>query len=284
MLYFFLWFFIIYAFLGWCSEVAFAAFKERRFVNRGFLNGVVCPIYGFGVVIVILILTPLRDNLLMLFFGSVLLTSALEWLTGFVLEKVFHNKWWDYSDMPLNLNGYVCLRFSLMWGVACVFIMTIFHPLVYKLVDIIPIYIGRVFLAVFYITLLADSLATITTIMNFNRRLKEIDEIAGKLKLASNEIGENISEDVISMMEKGERIKENIYTIKEGIEDRKTAIAMEVTERKGLISENLKERKENILLLREKYENLLSKRSFSHKRLLKAFPTLEELKKKLLGK
>ena len=118
--------FFIYAFLGWCTEVAFAAFKEHRFVNRGFLNGPICPVYGFGVVAVIHFLTPLRSNLLLLYLGSAILVTAIEWLTGFILEKVFHNKWWDYSNMPLNLNGYVCLLFSLIWGVFCVFIVDVF--------------------------------------------------------------------------------------------------------------------------------------------------------------
>ena len=81
-MYQFLWIFFAYAFLGWCTEVCYAALVTGRFVNRGFLNGPVCPIYGFGVVIVLLFLEPLKHNLLLLFLGSVLLTSALEWLTG----------------------------------------------------------------------------------------------------------------------------------------------------------------------------------------------------------
>ena len=102
MLYRFLWIFFIYAFLGWCTEVSYAALVTGKFVNRGFLNGPVCPVYGFGVVIVLAGLAPLEENLLLLFLGSVALTSSLEWLTGFVLEKLFHQQWWDYSDQPLT--------------------------------------------------------------------------------------------------------------------------------------------------------------------------------------
>lgn len=107
------WIFIIYAFIGWCTEVSYAALDRGIFVNRGFLNGPYCPIYGCGVVIVVAALTPLKDNLLILFAGSFLLTSILEYITGFILEKVFHNKWWDYSNKPFNLHGYVCLKFSI---------------------------------------------------------------------------------------------------------------------------------------------------------------------------
>ena len=82
------WMFFFYAFLGWCAEVAYAAVRRGKFVNRGFLNGPVCPIYGFGLVTVILLLSPLSEKLVLLFLGSVVLTSTLEFLTGWVLETL----------------------------------------------------------------------------------------------------------------------------------------------------------------------------------------------------
>ena len=114
-MYYLLWFFFIYAFLGWCTEVCFVALKTGTFVNRGFLNGPVCPIYGFGALVVLTALEPLRDHLLLLFLGSMALTSLLEYLTGLLLEKLFYQRWWDYSDEPFNVGGYICLRFSLIY-------------------------------------------------------------------------------------------------------------------------------------------------------------------------
>ena len=103
-LYEIIWIFLIYAFLGWCTEVAYAALDIGKFVNRGFLNGPCCPVYGFGVLIVVGILTPLKDNLLILFTGSVLLTTVLEYITGWILEKAFHNKWWDcFRNIFINI-------------------------------------------------------------------------------------------------------------------------------------------------------------------------------------
>ena len=113
-MYQFLWIFFVYAFLGWCTEVSYAALRTGKFVNRGFLNGPVCPIYGCGVVVVLVGLTPLKGNFVLLFLGSVVLTSVLELATGFVLEKLFRQRWWDYSDKPFNLGGYICLEFSIM--------------------------------------------------------------------------------------------------------------------------------------------------------------------------
>ena len=105
MAYTYLWCFFIYAFLGWCGEVLYAAAIERRFVNRGFLSGPVCPIYGLGVVLISYVMRPFGGNLAALMLGSIVLGSALEWLAGYLLEKIFRQKWWDYSDEPLRLWG-----------------------------------------------------------------------------------------------------------------------------------------------------------------------------------
>ena len=101
------WYFVIYAVLGWVVEVCFCSIKTGSFVNRGFLNGPVCPIYGFGMVAVLVCLWPLRNSMLVLYVGAVVLTSALELTTGWVLKKLFHTSWWDYSDMRFNLGGYI---------------------------------------------------------------------------------------------------------------------------------------------------------------------------------
>lgn len=239
-LYEFLWFFAVYAFLGWCVEVAYAAMCEGRFVNRGFLNGPYCPIYGFGVVLVIGLLTPLRTNGLLLFAGSVVLTSALEWLTGFVLEKVFHDKWWDYSDVPFNLNGYICLKFSILWGFACVFILEVFHPTVEALVDLIPRKLGWPLIVLLLIGFFADACVTAVSILRLNRRLKHMEEIAEKLKEVSDHLGGEISENVLELMEKQDEWKEKA-----------------------------EERKQK---MQEEYEELAQRRSYIHDRLFRAYP------------
>ena len=133
------WIFIMYAFVGWCCEVIFAALCDGKFVNRGFLAGPVCPIYGFGVLIVVCVLNPIKDNIFVLFIGSVLLTSALEFAAGWALERFLHQKWWDYTDIPFNIKGYVCLKFSLLWGLACVFVVKLVHPTLFALVMKIPV-------------------------------------------------------------------------------------------------------------------------------------------------
>lgn len=262
------WYFFAYAFLGWCCEVCFAAAKDGKFVNRGFLNGPVCPIYGFGVVIVVELLTPVKENLFLLFVCSVLLTSALEWVTGFVLEKVFHQKWWDYSDMPFNLGGYVCLLFSLIWGLACVLIMDVIHPMVAGLIHMIPHTLGVVLLVVLTVLLLCDLAATVSAIAKLNRRLVQMDELAAKIRAASDELGENLAEGMLTLTERGEALRENL-------EEKRSAREEEQAERKAARADALRRRRAALEELRQANEDLLNTLHFGQRRLLRAFPRMK---------
>ena len=199
-------YFFIYAFFGWCVEVCFAAFKHGTFVNRGFLNGPVCPIYGVGVCIVVLILSPLKHNFLLLFLGSVLLTSALEWLTGFVLEKVFHQKWWDYSDKKHNYKGYICLEISILWGLGCVLMVNVAQPLIERVVAYIPYTFGNIMIVVIFLIIISDLIASICEVQNLNNRLKQIDQLSNLLHDKSIALGENISDEVLELKAKYDKL------------------------------------------------------------------------------
>ena len=262
------WIFIIYAFIGWCTEVSYAALDTGKFVNRGFLNGPYCPIYGCGVVIVVAILTPLKENLLILFAGSFLLTSVLEYITGYILEKVFHNKWWDYSDKPFNIKGYVCLKFSIYWGLACTFIMDIIHPIIYAAIRFIPFVLGVVLLSVIICVFAADCIITVTTILKFNKRLKIMDEMAASIHRLSDEIGENIYENVMDVIEKSEEFQEThvelmdkISETKENISELPQTAKMKLAETTGAAKDKLAETKENISELPQTAKNKLAEKA-----------------------
>jgi len=292
-----LWLFFIYAFIGWCTEVVYAASDTGKFVNRGFLNGPICPVYGFGVLIVIYLLAPLKDNLILLFIGSVILTSVLEWLTGWALEKIFHQKWWDYSDFPFNISGYICLKFSLMWGIACLLIMNVIHPIIYNLITLIDIRIGNVIISMLLAYIAIDFTATVQSILKLNKQLKQINEIAANIRNISDEIGEKFSTDSISIMEKGEKLKNIIEERKteaeDAIEETKLKANEFIEEQKTLFSEKLEKYKTITFEMKENREELINKSFFGQKRLLHAFPkmksnrykeALEELKDKILNK
>ena len=246
-----LWIFIVYAVIGWCSEVAYAALDTGKFVNRGFLNGPYCPIYGFGISLVIVVLTPLKENLLILYIGSVILTSVIEYITGYLLEKVFHNKWWDYSDKPYNIKGYICLKFSLFWGFACTFIVLILHPIIYGIIKIVPFLIGVIIL----------------TVVKFNERLKRMNEIAQRIHHLSDEVGENIYENVTEALEKKEKFEEEHEEQIVKIAEKKENIRLGAEVRKI-------EGRMEIERLKEQYRNMLEEKINGHNRLMKAFPKM----------
>lgn len=281
MLYHALWVFFIYAFLGWCTEVSYAATKTGKFVSRGFLNGPWCPIYGFGVVIVLAFLEPLKDNLFLLFLGSVVLTSALEWLTGFLLEKLFAQRWWDYSDEPFNLSGYICLRFSLAWGFACLFVVKLLHPTVLLFIRLIPHLVGLVLLGVLMVVMAIDLAATVSAIAKLNRRLALIDELAGRIREASNDFGEDLAERVLDAAEKGADWREDLEEISDRLAQRREELSDDLDELKDDFQARLDARKaqnrQQLQEWKDSVQALMDKESFGQKRLLKAFPSLRSL-------
>lgn len=241
MLYTYLYCFFIYAFLGWCGEVLYAAAIEKRFVNRGFLNGPVCPIYGVGVALIALFMGPFAESPLMLFLGSMILGTALEWTAGFLLEKIFHQKWWDYSHEPHNMNGYVCLKFSVLWGFAGAFVVRFIVPSTSSLVHLMPRTLGWALLAVMGGLMAADLAVTVVAIIGLNRKLKMLELVAARLREGSNKLGNELYGRAVSA--------------------KKTAELLQLDAEK----------------LRERYEKSLHS-NVLHRRLLKAFPDLKSLR------
>ena len=282
MLYHILWIFFIYAFLGWCTEVSYAATKTGRFVNRGFLNGPWCPIYGLGVVIVLSFLEPLKNNLPLLFLGSVVLTSALEWLTGFLLEKLFAQRWWDYSNEPFNLGGYICLRFSLAWGFACVFVVKLLHPTVLLFIRLIPHLAGVVLLAVLGAVMAVDLAATVSTIAKLNRRLALIDELAGRIRSASNDFGEDLAERVLDAAEKGADWREDMEELSDRLARRREEFSDNLDDLKEDVQSRMEARRaqyrRQLQEWKDSVQAIMDKEGFGQKRLMKAFPSLRSLR------
>ena len=253
--------FFIYGFLGWCAEVAFAACKNGRFVNRGFLNGPICPIYGFGLIGVVLLLAPLKGNLWLLFIGSCVITTLIELVTGFLLEKLFHAKWWDYSDMPLNIGGYVCLLFSLIWGVAGMLIVLWVHPPIYGIVHRLPRLLVGIMDGAFLAMLAVDLAATLATIRKLSHRLARITLLADEIHDLSNGIGESIAEKTLAARQKLETEQQKMEQSRERLEEKKEQSREQIEQR--------------LAELREKVDAALSERGFGHRRLLEAFPNLK---------
>ena len=273
------WIVLVYSFLGWCCEVAFAAVRRGIFVNRGFLNGPVCPIYGFGVLIVLLVLEPVKENLALLFFGSMVLTSALEFFIGFIMEQFFHDKWWDYSENPFNIKGYICLEFSLVWGAACVLVVDVIHPMIFKLICAIPEKLSLWLMVFFTAALIADAIITLWSMLKLPKRLRAIDELEKAMTAVSDAIGEKVYEGVEHSKERSEAFDEKHPELaerrKEAFEDvleKRSEINREVKAREDESLEALRARKAEL----EAKLEVLKKPNIISERIAMAYPKLSE--------
>ena len=169
-------YFIIYSAIGWISEVVYCSLIEKKFVNRGFLRGPLCPIYGFGGLLVVFALEPFAGNPVALFFAAAVLTTALEYATGWALEAIFNTKWWDYSRWRFNLHGRICLVNSLMFGVMGFLGVYYLHPLIERVVALVPPPAARIAAAVLFGAVSLDFLLTLRDLVNFADRLAMLGE------------------------------------------------------------------------------------------------------------
>lgn len=165
----FLWF-IIYSFIGWLYETILCSAKEKKFVYRGFLNGPYCPIYGFGALLVLYALGRI-ENPVILFFSSALLTCTLEYITSFVMEKLFHARWWDYSDMKFNINGRVCLLGFAAFGTFSVLFLKYLHPLVVRLTSVMPPELLKTIAWILLVIFCSDIGVTLQGFAGFGKKL-----------------------------------------------------------------------------------------------------------------
>ena len=179
-------YFLIYSCLGWCVEVVYAAVTTGKLVNRGFLNGPVCPIYGFGMVIVLFVLTPLQNSVLLLYIGGVILPSTLELVGGWALYKIYHTRWWDYSDYPFNIGGYICLEFCLLWGVGTLVMMKAIHPAIASIFALIPPTVGLIIMILLYIVYAADLVVTTVIAVGLVKDLETLEKVGDSIHAISD--------------------------------------------------------------------------------------------------
>jgi uncharacterized membrane protein len=184
--------FFIYSFVGWVIEVIYYGITEGKFINRGFLAGPLCPVYGLGFYAAIWFFEPFKDNFLILFFGMATACTIVELIAGLILYHAFHMRWWDYSDYKLNIGGYICLRFFIYWGIAASLGMYVLHPAVKWLIAHInyPIRIG--ILIFFTVILVIDLVTTIITIIGFKKKFAAMEKVVSGTKAVSDKIGSQI--------------------------------------------------------------------------------------------
>ena len=169
---YFFWF-LLYSFTGWVCETLLYMLRDGKVVKRGFLFGPLCPIYGFGAGLCVMILYGRVHNVFLIFLLGMLLTSTLEYLTHFVMEKLFHAMWWDYSNRRFNLRGRIYLKGCLLFGVGITLLIHVVHPLVVQLTDAIPKRALYILCFVLYTILLLDVATMVCDLRGTARTLKQ---------------------------------------------------------------------------------------------------------------
>lgn len=166
--------FIIYSFLGWVMECTYEGIRNKKWINRGFLIGPCCPIYGVGVLLMIIFLRKYLDQPIILFIVSCVICSILEYFTSWIMEIIFKNRWWDYSDFKFNINGRICLETTIPFGIAGTFVSYILHPSIMFVVNKIPMMIIYILSIDFAIIFLIDLFISFDVIINLKNVSKNI--------------------------------------------------------------------------------------------------------------
>ena len=190
-------YFITYSFLGWIMESIFRSVCEKKLINTGFLRGSFCPIYGIGAVIMILFLKNFSNNLILLFFISIIVFTIWEYLVGVLLEKLFHTKYWDYSDNKFNFQGRICLMNSIFWGILGVVFIQYIHPLIENIIEKIDIRLLTYIYSIIGIAMLIDAITSIIRVKNIKVTLEKIEELNKEIKEKLKEITEEGKTDIL---------------------------------------------------------------------------------------
>lgn len=183
-------YFIIYSFCGWLIESIYKSILEKKIINSGFLKGPFCPIYGFGAVIMYLLLQDFKGNPILVFCLGFVVLSAWEYIVGVLLEKIFKTKYWDYSNYKYNLQGRVCLLNSVFWGILGLVFINCVHPFIQiqlsKVNTNIILYVD-ILLSIYIII---DTVISMVSVLKIDEKMKKLEEINNKIKERLEEIKE----------------------------------------------------------------------------------------------
>lgn len=253
-------FFFIYCFLGWCWESCYVSAKKRQWVNRGFMKGPFLPIYGFGALSVLIATLPVRPFPVLVFVFGMIGATALELVTGICMEKLFHVRYWDYSNQKFNFKGHICLTSSIAWGAFSLAMIYGFHKPIEKLVLSIPFVWLDILTTVLTVIVAADFAISFKTAMELRAILDSMERIKDEMKRLQKRaevIEAFLADDFHDAKENfKEEMLERKDNLMEGLQERKENILEEIQERKEDAKTQLQE-------IREKQKYYLEKKKYS---------------------
>lgn len=236
---------IIYSFLGWVVESLYKSIRTRKLVNSGFLYGPICPIYGFGALIMLLTLKHFEFNGAVLFIMAVIILSIWEYIVGLLLEKIFKTKYWDYSNYKFNINGRVCLTNSMFWGLLALIFIYGIHPPIQEMLGNVSVYVQTYINVFLFVLIIADTIFSVIKVYNINISEYSLENITNNIKaqvekikeFAGNKVKE--SETIEKMQNALNELKQKQEVMKAKLEKQTARFRKAFPTMKSMISEKI---------------------------------------------
>ena len=212
--------FFIYGIAGWVMESTMISIKNKKFVNRGFLIGPICPIYGYGVVFVSLFLKKYQDDIIATFVMSIIICGVLEYFTSYFMEKFFHARWWDYSKKKFNINGRICLENLFLFGISIILIIYNINPFLKSKINNIPSNIQDIIIICLLMIHIVDNIVSYKIILNLKQVSNEIKDNTIEISEKVRNIIHNKSKFHRRLVDAFPNIKEKVQYTKWNIKDK----------------------------------------------------------------
>ena len=248
-------FFYIYCFFGWIFESTYVSLKQHHFVNRGFLRLPMLPLYGTGAVMMLWVSLPVKDNLLLVYCSGVVAATLLEYVTGYIMERLFKVRYWDYSSQKFNLHGYICLTSSIAWGFLTIFMTEIIHGPIERFVLNLPPSLEWCLLGIVSGCFVMDTIQSTREALSLAKTLEsvsklraDLEEMQVQLALLKAETEQNIEN---AKEELRAAVAENVEAHKEMVSARREALEEAVAARREELSEAVEAHKEAVATRRE---------------------------------
>ena len=236
--------FFIYAILGWIIETTLVSIEKRKFVNRGFLIGPYCPIYGFGGLAITILLKNYTKDPIVLFLMAVIICGTLEYFTSYIMEKIFKARWWDYSAKKYNINGRICLETVVPFGILGCLVMYVLNPITFKYLNMLSNSMLNIISAICFTIFITDNIVSYNVRSSFTKTVKTIN--VGKIKDNTEEITKKVREVLIGKSFFNKRLMEAYPNLQAKIKEKARQIAQKAKEVKTEMSDKVESMKEKI--------------------------------------
>ncbi len=232
-------FFYLYCFFGWIFESTYVSLRQKKFVNRGFLRLPMLPLYGTGAVMMLWLSLPVQDNIFLVYLSGVVGATALEYVTGWAMERLFKMKYWDYSNQKIQLNGYICLSSSIAWGFLTIFLTDVIHRPIARFVLDLPLILEVPLISVVSVLFVADTIWSVKEALDLRRVLESMENIKEELE----SLGLSLREEAVA---KAELLHDSARLRAAGVAEKAVFAAAGIAERAEVLESRIAERAEAV--------------------------------------